>query len=556
MHTLLYAHLAALIPGLKKPMAAGRLLRHAEWFFQKRARTKAFAVLFVFLLAITLRVALLPLVPPGIPVVHDEYSYLLQADTFASGRLTNPPHPMWEHFETFHVLQQPTYASKFFPGQALFLALGQAVLGHPWWGVVLSLGCFSAAMTWMLQAFLPPGWAFFGGIATALQYGTIHYFATSYWGGAAPAMAGCLALGAVGRLLCDPRPRHGVWLGIGAVMLAATRPYEGGIYCVGLLVWLAVHALRRGRFGALLRRGLLPSGLVLGLGAAALFVYFKAVTGNAFYPPYVAYNDAYYYGQGLAFTDNKPLAAPLRHEVMQRYLETWALPTLREGSTWKGMVASIPSRLDTFASLLDPIYYVPMLLAPLAMALLPGLRPLVALFGLAVAVSFSVAWSLPHYFAASLGGFVCMWLMTLRWLRCVTVAGRPVGLSLVRLLPLILVVFTGLAVYQYPKRGNSDMETKARLRQDLELRLRGIAGKHLVVVRYLPDSNVHAEWVYNAADIDNAPVVWARDLGPEKNAALFACFKDHNRWCATVGGARINIGPCAADGGFDAPATP
>src|SRR5688572_5565642 len=48
-----------------------------------------------------------------IPEIHDEYAYLLAGDTFARGRLTNPPHPLWRSMETFQVLQRPTYQAKY-----------------------------------------------------------------------------------------------------------------------------------------------------------------------------------------------------------------------------------------------------------------------------------------------------------------------------------------------------------------------------------------------------------------------------------------------------------
>jgi hypothetical protein len=60
--------------------------------------------------------------------------------------------------------------------------------------------------------------------------------------------------------------------------------------------------------------------------------------------------------------------------------------------------------------------------------------------------------------------------------------------------------------------------------------LEASAGRDLVIVRYLPGHNVHDEWVYNEADIDAAPVVWARDMGAEGNRDLLGYFENRQVW--------------------------
>jgi hypothetical protein len=54
--------------------------------------------------------------------------------------------------------------------------------------------------------------------------------------------------------------------------------------------------------------------------------------------------------------------------------------------------------------------------------------------------------------------------------------------------------------------------------------------KDLVIVRYSTDHNYHHEWVYNDADIDSAPVVWAREMDQEQMTRLIDYFRDRRVW--------------------------
>src|SRR5437660_2636576 len=156
--------------------------------------------LIVASLPIALRLALLPHHPVPSPEIYDEFGHLFVADTLRHFRLANPPHPLHQFFETFFVLQQPTYSSIYPLGQGLAMALGRMIFGIPWAGVLLSTAAFCSLCYWMLRAWTTPLWALVGGLLAVCEFGPLSQWMNSYWGGAFSATAGCLVIGALPKL--------------------------------------------------------------------------------------------------------------------------------------------------------------------------------------------------------------------------------------------------------------------------------------------------------------------------------------------------------------------
>ena len=223
------------------------LLRSVTRGARYLARRKSTACLFCAVVLLLTRALLLPAWPKPVPQVYDEFSYLLMADTFSLGRMTNPTPPAWQHFETPFVQLQPTYQSVYPVTQGLVLALGSRVFGHPWWGVWLEMGVLAGVLCWMLQAWLPPLWALSGTVLAMAQFGIATYWMNSYWGGAPAAIGGALVLGAWPRLERSvPSRGAAAAMAWGILVLANSRPWEG-LLLVGtagiLLAWRLRHRL-------------------------------------------------------------------------------------------------------------------------------------------------------------------------------------------------------------------------------------------------------------------------------------------------------------------------
>src|SRR5437870_6305535 len=256
--------LLLLVLSLYAPAPLCRLLRFVERPFCLMARHRGLCVGVSGLAALIANVSLSLFGQLPQPLVHDEFSYLLQADTFAHGRLANPLHPLWKHFETMHVLQQPSYASKYPPAQGLMLALGQLSCGQPIAGVWLSGALASAALCWMLLGYVRPRWAVMGGLLAALHPLMI-YWNQNYWGGAVAACGGALVLGAAARIRARPRSADAVLLGLGLAILANSRPFEGLVLALIVLVPVVVGLLgpRSPGLRMVIQRLVLPGSVVL-----------------------------------------------------------------------------------------------------------------------------------------------------------------------------------------------------------------------------------------------------------------------------------------------------
>ncbi|HST09076.1 MAG TPA: hypothetical protein VLL05_01770 [Terriglobales bacterium] len=285
---------ALLVLGWFAPKAGDRWIHPIEKSLARFSQRKALAVVSLGVATILIRLALLPVSPIPAPAIHDEFSYLLGADTFAHGRLTNPPHAMWQFFDTFHVLQHPTYASKYPPGPGASMAIGQ-LLGHPWFGVLLSTAAMVMAMTWMLQSWVPPAWAFLGGVLVLLRLGLLNTWFDNYYSTGLAAAGAALVLGAFPRILKSTRTLDSLLLGAGAVLLACTRPFEGLLFCLPIGIVLAICFLRRPKAArAALLCDLAPAVVVLAAGCAFLAYYNARVTGSAFVFPWSLYLRQYF----------------------------------------------------------------------------------------------------------------------------------------------------------------------------------------------------------------------------------------------------------------------
>jgi hypothetical protein len=541
--------------GLLLLCALGLRFFRRSWFDRveraaaRLANRRAVCIALAFFAPILFRVAVLPWAPVPVPWVPDEFSHLLIADTLAHGRLANPMHPLWMHFESIHIVTAPVYASIYFPGLGIFMALGQ-ILGNPWIGVLLSSGAMCAALLWMAYGILPPRWALLAGVLAVLRWGALSYWVNSYWGGTVTAAAGALVLGAYLRIRRRSSVPLGLTLGFGVVALLYTRPLEGATFAMPIAAALAWHYFRTRAWLGLLRVAI-PAALVLALGFAGLGIYCRAITGNPLVMPYRLNQALYSWPLTLPWEKLPP--AVYRHANMQLYYEwercvqfrkTWPLPALQFsslnfGPIWRfflGPALSIPLFVSWRRWWRDRRLRVP--LACLAASLVLG----------------AVIVASPHYIAAAAAPFLLLTVQSIRYLRIEGRRGSLRGLAWSRAVVAVCLVMlpvrafvdssrfpVGPGFHFFSALGSGE----GAMRADMVRRLHDIPGRHVVFVQYHRQAYNTTEWIYNEADIDRARIVWVHDMGPTLNEEVLRYYSDRKAWLVNVDDAPYDLLPYA-----------
>jgi hypothetical protein len=507
----------------------GKLVPRTDW-----------CMLLLAALPVLLRLALLANHPVPTPEIYDEFGHLLVADTLRHFRLTNPPHALHQFFETLFVLQKPTYSSIYPIGQGMALAIGRLTFGHPWAGVLLSEAAFCSLCYWMLRGWTTPDWALLGGFLAVAEFGPLNGWMNSYWGGALSATAGCLVFGSLPRLRATARVRDAIWLGIGLGLQLLARPYEFILLIVGVLLYF-LPTLRKRQELRMLARVVPALALAVAPAAGLTLLHNKQVTGSWVTLPYLL--SRYQYGVPVTFAVQPN---PLPHQQLTQTQQLiYTMQTGfhgRETDTLTRYFHRLEYRVRDYRF----FFFAPLYIA--LFALLSALREFGFVWVVLTLLIFALGsnfypFFFPHYIAAATCLFVLVSIKGLERLSRLSLRGLAVGNEAARLI--IWVCFAQFAFW-YGVHVFDGQEFSIALRQyeswdainhgNPERRIAVLnelaraPGKHLVFVRYWPQHPVQEEWVFNAADIDGARVVWALDLGPAENEKLRRYYPDRAAW--------------------------
>src|SRR5688572_9787868 len=452
-----------------------------------------------------------------VPKFHDEHMHLVQMQLLARGKLWLPQHPLADFFETFHVFVKPVYAPIHFYGTSL-LYVPTVWLNLPLWLMpVMACGAI-VGLVYRIVAELIDGVAGLLAAVLMLSLTQFRYLSIIVMSHTVIILFGLLLVWAYLHWRRDMKLRWALVMGLFAGWAAVTRPVDAIAYAApaGLAMLFDLRALP-------LRRWLAPIGLgVLGaLPFLLVQVWFnKAVTGDALETPYNHYVTLFHPQSNFGFHTYDPNIRPQTQLAQKvRYYDEFIVPYIK--SHQPGALADdwVKNRFPMIVQTTTP--------HPIVFALLPvGLLGLScarrwALFGSLPAFLLLYAlhpFLLPHYPpivspAIVLGVLLGKDVLEKRWPRWRETATV--------FLTVAIAGFALTATAEVSRFPDEQIPTFAITKINRELD-NAVQKPAVVLFRFRPNNIIHQEPVFNfqSAWPDDATVIRAHDLGPEKNLEL------------------------------------
>jgi hypothetical protein len=446
------------------------------------------------------------------------------------------------------------------------MAAGKILFGSPWLGVLITSALMCAAICWMLQAWLPASWAFLGGMLAVIHLGLFSYWINTYHAaGSIAAFGGALLLGGMPRFKRRPAFRYALLMAIGIASMFTTRPFESMLLfipvAVSLIRWY-LAAPNRPAMSALVRQTAIPVAIVVA-AAAWMGYYDYRVFGNPLTLPYTVNRATY--AMAPYFEWQKPRPEPAyHHEEMRRFYHEDELVDFERGHSPLGFV-----KMTLIKAVIGTLFFTGLALLPLfSMAkrvfLDRRLRFLVICLAVLTAGMVVEIFLIPHYMAPVTAAIYALGLQAMRHMRVFRPGDQPVGIAFLRFTALALLVMCGFRLYaqplhlSFPEWPSSTWnfswygpDVFGKDRVHVARQLEDLPGGQIAIVRYSADHNPQDEWVYNAANIDQSKVIWAREMDPANNRELFEYYKDRKIWLVQPDTHPVAITPYPSTGHAD-----
>lgn len=460
-----------------------------------------------------------------ISIVHDEASYLLQAQTFALGKWVMPSPPLPEFFEQFHVFVTPVFASKYPPGHGLLMVPG-IWLGMPGLVPVLLSG-LAAALLFILVRRVTNGWVAMLTFMLWLPMRANLWFRPSYFSENTTSVLWLLGWYALVEWCENGRERWLALIAACTAWMAITRPLTAVAFALPIAMVVVWRVARKGKWRSVVRPAVLAVAIV-----ALIPVWSAKTTGSWRETPYGLYSQMYFPFDVMGFgLDTSPPTRALPPD-MQNFIKAFG-PTHTDHT-----VDHLPRILyDRWRVMFDDSFSG--LRLGLALFALVGLATLSATgwFGVVGSVLLTLCyltfahpagWDVYYLEIVAIFPFLTasgIWMVWLALGKRVEAPKAKDGLTPAHaafagvLLVLLLIVPARADIVRTQREQSSRREFQSRF----AARVQALdTPRSIVFIRYIPNHNLNSSLIANHADLANARAWLVYDRGAEdaKLAAL------------------------------------